>query len=161
MNPRFESDVFSSRYRKSLSRFYTKAELYCAASGIEDPILIHSELYGFLKELRIRSKEGTQRTTRNETSSREPKDPLRSDDGSEYEEEWMRLFLESGIPNVKRNRSPELPAIEPASMIPNPVDFGTLGELAEPKEKLEPVAIVLSVLFWAAVYSFLLYGLLR
>ncbi|TGK31112.1 hypothetical protein EHQ12_03440 [Leptospira gomenensis] len=161
MNPRSESDEFVSRYREILSRLYAKAELYCVASGIKDPILTHSELSEFINQLRIRAEHEFPQRQNDKTSSRKTKLAVFSEDERKLEEEWMRLFLESGIGNVKRNEAPELPMIEPARMIPNPVDFGTLGELAEPKENLEPVAIVFSVLFWTAVYSFLLYGLLR
>ncbi|EQA54816.1 hypothetical protein LEP1GSC052_1908 [Leptospira kmetyi serovar Malaysia str. Bejo-Iso9] len=119
--------------------------MYCIASGIADPIELHSRLDEFLNSV---EKEIL---------------PLVKKEKLDFETEAMRLFLSSGILKSAQNDSAitMLPAIEPSSMVPNPVDFGPLGELAEPKEKLEPVAVVLSVLFWGSIYSFLLYGLLR
>lgn len=145
MNPRFELNSRFREHREELSRVYTKIKLYCIASGISDPIELHSRLDEFLISIEREILPVVKKEKRN------------------LEKEAMRLFLSSGILNSdpKDSNTSALPAIEPSSMIPNPVDFGPLGELAEPKEKLEPVAVVLSVLFWGSVYSFLLYGLLR
>lgn len=145
MNPRSEPNPRFGEHKEELSRVYTKIKLYCIASGIADPIELHSRLDEFLNSV---EKEIL---------------PLVKKEKLDFETEAMRLFLSSGILKSAQNDSAitALPAIEPSSMVPNPVDFGPLGELAEPKEKLEPVAVVLSVLFWGSIYSFLLYGLLR
>lgn len=149
MNPRSDHKPSSGgrsnseTHREELSRIYTKIKLYCIASGISDPIELHSKLDEFLNSV-----------------EREIL-PLTKKKGVDFETEAMKLFLNSGILRSDTNESSALPAIEPSSMVPNPVDFGPLGELAEPREKLEPVAVLLSILFWGSVYSFLLYGLLR
>lgn len=117
-------------------------QLYCIAAGVKDSVEVHfilSEFLNLLEKQRISFEKNQE----------------------QFETEAMRLFLESGILHPKKSKSNELPEIEPSRMIPNPVDFGALGELAEPKEKLEPLAVVLSVVFWGIVYAFLLYGLLR
>ncbi|MBM9500255.1 hypothetical protein JWG44_08335 [Leptospira sp. 201903071] len=141
MNPRSENKTKSPENSEALSRVYVKVELYCIASGIVDPIELHEKLGRFLHLLE------------NRKSSPEKKD--------EFESDAMKLFLESGILGSQKNKSLQLPELEPSRMIPNPVDFGPLGVLAEPKERLEPIPMILSVVFWGTVYTFLLYGLLR
>ncbi|EMY78762.1 hypothetical protein LEP1GSC060_2153 [Leptospira weilii serovar Ranarum str. ICFT] len=140
MNPRSDVNLRFSENREKLSRVYSKVKLYCLASGVVDSIALHIKLTEFLN------------LVEKETSGKE---------NSDFETEAMKLFLRSGILHSQKNKSFDLPAIEPSRMVPNPVDFGPLGELAEPKEKLEPVAVFLSVIFWGSVYAFLLYGLLR
>ncbi len=143
MNPRSENRPKFSKNTEALSRVYTKVELYCLASGITDPIELHEKLEVFLRLLE------TNRTS------------LERKESFEFESEAMNLFLRSGILDSQKNKSLQLPELEPSRMIPNPVDFGPLGILAEPKEKLEPIPLILSVIFWGTVYTFLLYGLLR
>ncbi|TGL75106.1 hypothetical protein [Leptospira yasudae] len=142
MNPRFDQDSRSGIRKEELARVYSKVKLYCLASGITDPIELHEILTRFLRSLE----------TKPATSS--------AANDSDWEEETMKLFLKSGSVRSEKKNESGLPAIEPSSMIPNPVDFGPLGDLAEPKEKLEPVAVIFSVLFWGIVYASLLYGLL-
>ncbi|AOP33476.1 hypothetical protein A0128_06215 [Leptospira tipperaryensis] len=143
MNPRSEIKPKFSKNSEALSRVFAKVELYCIASGITDPIELHTKLGIFLSLLE------SQRTS------------LEKKDEASFETEAMKLFLDSGILGSQKNKSLQLPELEPSRMIPNPVDFGPLGVLAEPKEKLEPIPVILSVVFWGGVYAFLLYGLLR
>ncbi|MBW0433919.1 hypothetical protein HGB47_09845 [Leptospira yasudae] len=142
MNPRSDHDRRSGIRKEELARVYSKVKLYCLASGITDPIELHETLTRFLRSVETK--------------------PLSSSVTAEsgWEEETMKLFLKSGSVRSEKKNESGLPAIEPSSMIPNPVDFGPLGDLAEPKEKLEPVAVIFSVLFWGIVYASLLYGLL-
>ncbi|MCG6192818.1 hypothetical protein LFX25_06135 [Leptospira sp. FAT2] len=142
MNPRSDHDSRSGIRKEELARVYSKVKLYCLASGITDPIELHEILTRFLRSVETKS--------------------LSSSAANEFgwEEEAMKLFLKSGSVRSEKKNEAGLPAIEPSSMIPNPVDFGPLGDLAEPKEKLEPVAVIFSVLFWGIVYTSLLYGLL-
>ncbi|MBM9576543.1 hypothetical protein JWG45_05180 [Leptospira sp. 201903070] len=143
MNPRSENKTKFSKNSEALSRVFAKVELYCIASGIVDPILLHEKLDQFLRLLE------------NHKPSLEKKDE------TAFESEAMRVFLDSGILGSQKNKSLQLPELEPSRMIPSPVDFGPLGVLAEPKERWEPIPLILSVIFWGSVYSFLLYGLLR
>ncbi|TGM57130.1 hypothetical protein [Leptospira adleri] len=143
MNPRSEKENRFSKNPEAVSRAYSKVKLYCIASGIKDSVELHEKLGEFLRLLEAHSQS------------------LENKEETFFELEALRIFLDSGILKSKKNKSLQLPEIEPSRMIPNPVDFGPLGVLAEPKETLEPIPLILSVLFWGIVYTFLLYGLLR
>ncbi|RHX86111.1 hypothetical protein [Leptospira stimsonii] len=143
MNRRSENRPKFSKNTKAVSRAYSKVKLYFIASGITDSIQLHEKLGEFLRLLEVHSQS------------------LEGKEGTSFELEAMRIFLDSGILRSEKNKSLQLPELEPSRMIPNPVDFGPLGILVEPKEKLEPIPLILSVIFWGIVYTFLLYGLLR
>ncbi|TGL64230.1 hypothetical protein [Leptospira sarikeiensis] len=65
----------------------------------------------------------------------------------------FEIFKEEISAKLDRDWESGLPSLEPGSMVPRPIDFGPLADLASPSaEKPEPVALVLTALFWAAVY---------
>ncbi|TGK05182.1 hypothetical protein EHQ53_16180 [Leptospira langatensis] len=108
---------------KQGSREWDRLELYLRGMGLEDSLEIRDILINVFEK---------------------------------YKVEGVSLFetFEQEI-SLKLNRDLEtsLPAMEPGSMVPRPIDFGPLADLASPSaEKPEPVALVLTALFWAAVY---------
>ncbi|TGK01010.1 hypothetical protein EHO59_13915 [Leptospira semungkisensis] len=65
----------------------------------------------------------------------------------------FEIFNREISAKLNRDLETSLPAMEPGSMVPRPIDFGPLADLASPSaEKPEPVALVLTALFWASVY---------
>lgn len=68
-------------------------------------------------------------------------------------EPLFEVFKVQAGAKLSKDWETNLPPMEPGSMVPRPIDFGPLADLASPSaEKPEPVALVLTALFWASVY---------
>ena len=106
-----------------LSKEWERLELYLRGMGIEDNLEIHNTLSKVFEK-------------------------SKSSDRSIFD-----IFKEETSVKLHRDWESRLPPLEPGSMVPRPIDFGPLADLASPSaEKPEPVALVLTALFWAAVY---------
>ncbi|MGJ4746828.1 hypothetical protein ACQV5M_10760 [Leptospira sp. SA-E8] len=106
-----------------LSKEWERLELYLRGMGIEDSLEIHNTLSNVFEK-------------------------SKSSDKNIFE-----IFKEETSVKLHRDWESSLPPLEPGSMVPRPIDFGPLADLASPSaEKPEPVALVLTALFWAAVY---------
>lgn len=106
-----------------LSKEWERLELYLRGMGIEDSLEIHNTLSKVFEK-------------------------SNSSDKNIFE-----IFKEETSVKLHREWESSLPPLEPGSMVPRPIDFGPLADLASPSaEKPEPVALVLTALFWAAVY---------
>ncbi|TGL35449.1 hypothetical protein EHQ52_13380 [Leptospira koniambonensis] len=106
-----------------LSKEWERLELYLRGMGIEDSL----EIQNTLSKVFEKSK---------------------SSDKNIFE-----IFKEETSVKLHRDWESSLPPLEPGSMVPRPIDFGPLADLASPSaEKPEPVALVLTALFWATVY---------
>ncbi|MGJ4789953.1 hypothetical protein [Leptospira koniambonensis] len=106
-----------------LSKEWERLELYLRGMGIEDSL----EIQNTLSKVFEKSK---------------------SSDKNIFE-----IFREETSVKLHRDWESSLPPLEPGSMVPRPIDFGPLADLASPSaEKPEPVALVLTALFWATVY---------
>ncbi|GBF37127.1 hypothetical protein LPTSP1_01050 [Leptospira johnsonii] len=106
-----------------LSKEWERLELYLRGMGIEDSLEIHNTLSKVFEK-------------------------SKSSDKNIFE-----IFKEETSAKLHRDWESRLPPLEPGSMVPRPIDFGPLADLVSPSaEKPEPVALVLTALFWAAVY---------
>ncbi len=118
-----ESLVQVPKNAAEFSREWERLELYLRGMGVTDSFEIHNLLTHVFEK------------------AKHSDSPLfeifRQETGAKLAKDW-----EGG-----------LPPMEPGSMVPRPIDFGPLADLASPSsEKPEPVALVLTALFWAAVY---------
>lgn len=106
-----------------LSKEWERLELYLRGMGIEDSLEIHNTLSNVFEK------------------------------SKSSEKNIFEIFKEETSVKLHRDWESSLPPLEPGSMVPRPIDFGPLADLASPSaEKPEPVALVLTALFWAAVY---------
>ncbi|EIE00234.1 hypothetical protein [Leptospira licerasiae] len=106
-----------------LSKEWERLELYLRGMGIDDSLEIHNTLSKVFEK--------------SESSKKN----------------IFEIFKEETSLRFNRDWESSLPPLEPGSMVPRPIDFGPLADLASPSaEKPEPVALVLTALFWAAVY---------
>ncbi|TGL54663.1 hypothetical protein EHQ61_01410 [Leptospira wolffii] len=75
------------------------------------------------------------------------------DKAEKSEEPLFEVFKREAGAKLSKDWETNLPPMEPGSMVPRPIDFGPLADLASPSaEKPEPVALILTALFWASVY---------
>ncbi|TGK43465.1 hypothetical protein [Leptospira andrefontaineae] len=109
--------------KSDLSKEWERLELYLRGMGIEDSLEIHNILSNVFEK------------------------------SKSSEKNIFEIFKEETSVKLHRDWESSLPPLEPGSMVPRPIDFGPLADLASPSaEKPEPVALVLTALFWAAVY---------
>ncbi|PJZ69237.1 hypothetical protein CH373_14615 [Leptospira perolatii] len=106
------------------SKEWDRLEVYLRGMGMQDSLEIHSLLSAVFEKAKLSS------------------------------EPAFEIFLSEVGEKMAKDREGGLPPLEPGSMVPRPIDFGPLADLAtsSSSEDPEPVALVLTVVFWLSVY---------